>query len=287
MNTFSQTLRQFREATMGPADSVPLARAALLIARAERASIDVEAYEQYLRRLSRALTGRLRPSADPLERIQTANQLLFEERGFHGDRDTYTDPRNLLLDEVLERRAGIPVTLALLYVDVCQGAGIPARPVGLPGHVIVRLDTTPAEDEDGEEPMFIDVFDGGRQLTRDDCRELVSSIYGQRTPFRDHFLDPVTPRQLLQRLLHNLKAGALQRGDEEQAERAIQLLLALFPWDLDELRDRGMLRERLGSYRAALEDLEMYVRFRPAARDIQTVSEAVRSLRRHINAERT
>ena len=90
---------------------------------------------------------------------------------------------------------------------------------------------------------------------------------------------------MIQRLLHNLKAGALQQGDEDRAARAIDFLLALYPWDLDEIRDRGMLRERLGELRSALTDLEQYVRYRPGARDIQTVAEAVRSLRRHAVSE--
>jgi regulator of sirC expression with transglutaminase-like and TPR domain len=128
--------------------------------------------------------------------------------------------------------------------------------------------------------VLVDPFHQGRELTEDECRQLVRSVFGRRTPFKEHFLDAVTARQLIQRLLHNLKAGYLQHADEERASRVIELLLALFPWDLDELRDRGMLRERVGDLPAALEDLEQYIRYRSTARDIQTVSEAVRSLRR-------
>ena len=115
--------------------------------------------------------------------------------------------------------------------------------------MIARLETD-------DEPIFVDVFRGGVRLSVTDCQQIVRSIYGRRTPFRDHFLEPLTPRQLLQRLLHNLKAGALRRGDEARAERAIELLLTLAPWDLDEVRDRGRLRERLGDHAAALPDLE-------------------------------
>lgn len=275
---FAETLEQFRDATSGRGDSVPMTRAALLIGRSENPIVDVDAYETHLQRLSATLETRIHPAAEPTAQIEAANRLLLEEQGLSGNESEYDDPRNLLLHEVIERRTGIPVTLALIYAEVCRGAGLPVRPVGLPGHVIARLDA-----DDG--PHFIDVFHGGRELDIDGCRDLVRSIYGTRTPFRDHFLEPITPRQLLQRLLHNLKAGALRRGDEAQAERAIQLLLALFPWDLDELRDRGMLRERLGNHTEALADLELYVRYRTEARDIQTVSEAVRSLRRHVDEE--
>src|SRR5690606_37803037 len=98
--------------------------------------------------------------------------------------------------------------------------------------------------------------------------------------FKDYHLTSLQPRQMLQRLLHNLKAGYLQRGEEERAGHVIDLLLVLFPWDLDEIRDRGMLRERLGDAAAALDDLEQYVHYRPGARDTQMVSETVKSLRR-------
>ena len=274
----SETLEQFQESTSGPSSTVPLARSALLIAKVEQPGVDVQVYERYIEQLSRTLETRIHPAAEPEAQIEAANRLLIEEEGFRGDTEQYEDPRNLLLHEVIERRAGIPITLAIIYVEVCRGAGLPMHPVGLPGHVIARLDAA-------DEPRFIDVFNGGRLLTADGCRELVRSVYGSRTPFRDHFLDPVTPRQVLQRLLHNLKAGALRRGEEDRAERAIQMLLTLFPWDLDELRDRGMLRERLGRHQEALVDLEQYVSFRTGARDIQTISESVRSLRRHIDAE--
>jgi regulator of sirC expression with transglutaminase-like and TPR domain len=134
--------------------------------------------------------------------------------------------------------------------------------------------------ENAETSLLVDPFHRGRELSEEECRQLVRSVFGRRTPFREHFLEPVTSRQLIQRLLHNLKAGYLQRADEDRAGRVIDLLLAMFPWDLDEVRDRGMLRERIGDYPAALEDLEQYVRYRAGARDIQTVSESVRSLRR-------
>lgn len=273
MTGYRATVDLFREAVTGPMNLVPLARPALLIARTEYPDLDIEAYEERLHDLGSHLEARIHPAADLRSQLAEVHRLLFEEHGFHGNEDEYSDPRNLYLNEVIDRRTGIPVTLAIVYVEVCRAAGIDAKPVGLPGHVIVQVDHA-----DG--PVLVDPFHRGRELTEDECRQLVRSVFGRRTPFREHFLEPVTSRQLIQRLLHNLKAGYLQRADEERAGRVIELLLAMFPWDLDELRDRGMLRERVGDYSAALEDLEQYVRYRAGARDIQTVSEAVRSLRR-------
>ncbi len=282
MSAFDATLDRFGEAVSGPATEVPLARPALLIAQAEHPGIDIDAYEQRLDDMATALRERLDRRDDGVAPAETVNSWLFTELGFRGNELDYDDRRNLLLDEVLDRRIGIPVTLAIVYVEVCQRAGIDARGVGLPGHVVVRVD---GEGGEGGDPSFVDVFRGGRRLSEDDCRALVREVYGRRTPFRDSYLCAVTSRQLLQRLLHNQKARALQAGDEDRAGRAIELLLALFPWDLDELRDRGMLRERLGDYPAALSDLEHYVRHRADARDIQTVTEAVRSLRRQVAAD--
>ena len=274
---FDATLERFRETVRGTGDAVPLARAALLVAQAEYPGLDIEAYERQLREFGERLDARIHPAAQARVQVDEAHRLLFDELGFHGNEEDYGDPRNLYLNDVIDRRTGIPVTLTIIYIEVCRRAGIAAHGIGLPGHVIARIDTR-------EGPLLVDPFHRGRDLSQDECRRLVHAVYGHGTPFREHFLDAVTPRQLIQRLIHNLKAGYLQRGDEERAGHMIDLLLALYPWDLDEVRDRGMLRERTGDYPAALEDLEQYVRYRAGARDIQTVSESVRSLRRHIGA---
>ncbi|MSQ42401.1 MAG: tetratricopeptide repeat protein [Dehalococcoidia bacterium] len=282
MTPFDATLERFRDAVRGPAEEVPMARAALLIAQVEYPDADLDGYERRLQDVAETLSQQLARQPQPIaakRAVQTANQLLFRELGFRGNADHYDDPRNLYLTDVLRERRGVPVTLAIVYAEVCQRAGLNVRPVGLPGHVICRY--TPAEGE-AADALLVDVFNGGRVLTRDDCQTLVRNTFGARAPFREHYLANLAPRQVIQRVLHNLKAGALQRGDEERAARTIDLLLALYPWDLDEIRDRGMLRERLGEVRSALTDLEQYVRYRAGARDIQTVAETVRSLRRHV-----
>ena len=286
MTPLEATLERFREAVAGPPDEVPMARAALLVAQAEYPHIDIDAYERRLQDMAETLTQQLarhpfRPRARAM--MQTVNQLLFRELGFRGNTNHYEDPRNLYLSDVLSERTGVPVTLALVYAEVCQRAGLDVQPVGLPGHVICRY--SPNDPTDEADELLLDVFNGGRILTRHNCQELVRGAFGARVPFKEYYLSNLLPRQVIQRLLHNLKAGALQRGDEERAAQAIDFLLALYPWDLDEIRDRGMLRERLGELQSALTDLEQYVRYRAGARDIQTVAETVRSLRRHAPGE--
>ncbi|HET6690336.1 MAG TPA: transglutaminase-like domain-containing protein [Miltoncostaeaceae bacterium] len=278
-------LERFRQAVAGPADEVPLAHAALLIAQSEYPGLDIDAYERRLQDMAETLEQRLTRDAErrasPLRVAQTVNQLLYRELEFHGNSDHYDDPRNLYLSHVLSERTGIPVTLAVVYAEVAQRAGLDMRIVGLPGHVICHYRPEGGIPEDS---LYLDVFNAGRVLTVRDCQVLVRNVFGARVPFKPHYLAALTPRQVIQRVLHNLKAGHLQRGDEERAARVIDLLLALYPWDLDEIRDRGMLRERLGEYPLALTDLEQYVQYRAGARDIQTVAETVRSLRRHTRA---
>lgn len=279
MTGFEETLHRFRAAVTGPADEVPLARAALLIARSEYPDLDTDAGERRLQDMAETLEQQLARNEareHPRRVVQTITQLFFRELGFRGNADHYDDPRNLYLNWVLAERRGIPVSLAIMFAEVCQRAGLDVQPIGLPGHVICRYQ--PAEGD----PVYMDVFHGGRLLSEADCQLLVRNLFGARVPFKPHYLGALTPRQTLQRLLHNLKAGHLQRGDEERAARVIDLLLAIFPWDLDEIRDRGMLRERLGEVDSALSDLEQYVQYRAGARDIQTISETVRSLRRHV-----
>lgn len=289
MDGVAGTLDRFRELTSGPPDEVPLALPALLIASAERPEISIDACERRLQDMAETLAQRLRRDRDwqtPQRVVQTVNQLLFTELGFRGNDAHYNSPRNLDLSEVLAERTGIPVTLAIVYVEVCQRAGLDVSAVGLPSHVICRY-RPPGGDADSDpsdEGILVDVFNGGALLSVADCQRLVRRAFGGRAPFKPHYLSALTPRQLLQRLLHNLKAGYLQRGDEERAGRAMDFLLALFPWDLDEIRDRGMLRERMGDYPTALSDLEQYVQYRSGARDIQTVTETVRLLRRHASA---
>jgi regulator of sirC expression with transglutaminase-like and TPR domain len=272
---FESTLEEFRRTVEGPALEVSALRAALLVAQAERPGLDIDDYERQLEEWASELHERLDP-AEPGEHLEELGAFIFEELHFGGDSDTYNDVANLLLDRVIERHAGIPVTLAIIYQAIAESAGIPIRVVGLPGHVVARLDRL------DDEPVFVDVFHEGSLLTSEGCRELVRRVYGRDTWFRDYHLEPITPRQVVQRLLHNLKANALRAGDEARAARVIELLLALYPWDLDERRDRGMLAERVGDYPAALEDLEVYLRHRPGARDAETVAETIRTLRRHV-----
>jgi regulator of sirC expression with transglutaminase-like and TPR domain len=276
---------ELAQVTAGPSDEVPIARAALLIAQSEYPDLDIDLYEHRLQSIAERLEEEIREvgnvgnTRSPRQIPLTVNRLLYRELGFRGNDAAYEDPRNLYLNYVLDERTGIPVTMALVYSEICQRAGIDVRPVGLPGHVICRYQ--PSWSDEPADSVLLDVFNAGRVLSERDCQVLVKNTFGSTQQFHEHYLATLTPRQLLQRVLHNLKVAYVRRGDEDRAARIIELKLTLFPWDLDEIRDRGMLRERLGDYALAIEDLEHYVVFRPGARDVQTVRETLRSLRLH------
>lgn len=285
MTTIEVIRDQLAQVTAGPSDEVPVARAALLIAQSEYPELDIDLYERRLQSISERLEAELEEIKDtrsPRQIPLAVNRLLYRELGFRGNDVAYEDPRNLYLNYVLDERTGIPVTMALVYSEICQRAGIDVRPVGLPGHVICRYQ--PSWSDDAADSVLLDVFNAGRILSERDCQVLVKNTFGSTQQFHEHYLATLTPRQLLQRILHNLKVAYVRRGDEDRAARMIELKLTMFPWDLDEIRDRGMLRERLGDYENAVEDLEHYVAFRPGARDIETVRETLRSLKLHASA---
>ena len=291
---FRDACAMFRTATQGPWDEVPLARGALLIALCERPGLDVADYEQRIDRIADEARRRLQATAgDPLPaRAAPLHELLFDELGFYGDEQRAASVEALLLPDVLDSRCGMPVTLAALYAEVGRRAGLPADIVGLPGHVIARLGTPPPPG--GDPPAegagaagdpgtttLVDVFAGGRLLSVADCRAMVRSIYGGRTVAAPHTLAAITARQVLQRMILTLKALALEDGDDERRGRALELQLALFPWDLDGIRERGLMHERSERYSDAIPDLEAYVRYRPGAPDAHAVAEALRTARAH------
>ena len=193
-------------------------------------------------------------------RLDALRVLLFDAIGFHGDTETQDDPRNSFLNEVLNRRCGIPVTLSILYMEVARRAGIETRGVALAGHYVVRV-------SDPERSTFVDPFAGGHVITEDDCRELSQRASGRVSLFRREALEGTTARSTLARLLGNLKRIYLAREDYARAHSAVEKILLVCPGDHRELRDRGFLHAHLGRTDAAVADLESYLFLAPRAPD--------------------
>ena len=257
-------LEAFAEEANRPEGEINLARAALLMCVFEYPDLDVPAYLNRIDRLA-VSAGPVMSSAD-VPALALA-QFLFRRMGFTGDQDNYHDPRNSFLNQVLDRRTGIPITLSVLYVEVARRLGVQAQGVGLPGHFIVRatLDESPGTPE--PEVIYLDPFHGGALLDENDCRERVNSITGGKLPFTPEFLRPVGSHYILLRMLNNLKNSYAGAKDLERALRVVERLLVLKPGDPDETRNLGLLHAGRGHMRPAIAALERYLELRPDAPD--------------------
>jgi regulator of sirC expression with transglutaminase-like and TPR domain len=249
---------------LGRSGPLPLLEATLLVAAEEHPEMDV------LTQIGRVLTiateakARVAAHENPFARIDALRSFVFDEIGFKGNVDHYDDPRNSYLDDVLDRKLGIPLTLSMITIEIARGAGLQADGVGLPGHFIVRI------DEQGRR-LLLDPFHGGHVITLEDCRDLVVRTTGRASLFRKDSLDVASPRAMLNRLLMNLKRIHLAQGDYDRALGIVERLLIVAPGDAKEIRDRGLLLAHLGRPDAAVCDLESYLALVPQAPDADSV----------------
>lgn len=195
-----------------PAESPDLETGAFLIAQAAYPDLDIQAYQQQIEDMVTILKQRCEPSMAPRQAIQMINQHLFQELGLKGNTQDYYDPDNSFLHQVLDHRVGIPISLCVLYLLIGQRLNVPVVGVGMPGHFIVRLQT---------EPVFIDCFNQGVILSQQDCAKFLQD-YG--VDFDSHYLDPISNKQILARMLRNLVAIYQKRDESQQAERFNRLL---------------------------------------------------------------
>ncbi len=266
--------QEFAALVARPDEAIALDRAALLVAAEEYPDLDITAYQRRLDLLAAAAGERIGPERQPAQVIAHLNRFLFDELGFRGNSQDYYDPRNSFLNEVLDRRLGIPLTLSLVYLEIGRRLGLPLRGVGLPGHFIVLFQTEP--------PLYLDPFNRGTVLTVADCAALVARLAQGRVHLRPAHLQPVGPRQILWRLLLNLKYSYLRRNDLARALGVIDRLLLLRPEALTERRDRGLVRYRLGHLTCALVDLHAYLQAAPSAPDAAVIRQKIREVRRLI-----
>jgi regulator of sirC expression with transglutaminase-like and TPR domain len=233
---YQAQIRQFfTEAMTGPENRLDLARAALLIASEEYPGLDILRYVAKLEAMAAAVRPAVTTTDDPILKIEYLNAYLFEERGFRGNAENYYDPRNSFLNDVVDRRLGIPITLSIIYMEVGRRVGMPLRGVGMPGHFIMRY-------AEPEEDIYIDPFNKGRILSRQACEELIQQLYGEPVPFQETFLAPVSKKQILARILMNLKAIYIQTKDYLKALSVVERLLIIQPGAEQEMKDRAALR---------------------------------------------
>lgn len=263
----------FAEMAGRPSAAIEIDRAALLIAAEEYPELQVDSYLSKLDALATRVRRLIFPDAGSHEIMARLHQVLFEEEGFHGNIEDYYDPRNSYLNQVLDRRMGIPITISTVYLEVARRVGFPAVGVGFPGHFLVKHET----GHGGE--ILIDPFAAGKILTVDDCRERLSQMSNGQIPFTTEHLRPASARQMLVRMLNNLKGIYLTRQDDRRALAAVERILLLTPDSLSEVRDRGMLLARLGRPVEALAALAHYRRLSPEAGDAKRIDGLMDRLR--------
>ncbi len=260
----------FARTVQGTDARIDLARAALLIAEVEHSALPIDRYLVALSKLA-ARSGAA-GAGDPVERLHRLREFLFEEEGFRGNAEDYYDPRNSCLNDVLDRRLGIPITLGLVLIEVGRRVGLRVEGIGLPGHFVVRATV-------GDAPMLLDPFNGGTILTHHACTELVARALGRRVVLRDEHFVPIPKRQFLVRMLNNLKAVYWRREDWGKALAVTDRLLAADPTSMTEVRDRGTLLAKLGDVARGLAEWERYLTECPEAPDAE-------SLRGHLRRAR-
>jgi regulator of sirC expression with transglutaminase-like and TPR domain len=233
--------------------------AALAIARVEYPALEAQPYIDRIEAMGVRAAERLGElSVHSSEAITAFNEFLYEEEGFAGNRAQYDDPRNSFLNEVIDRRTGIPLTLAVIYLEVARRAGLTISGVNFPGHFLLR--SLPAAV--GQE-LIIDPFHGGALLSEFDCRQLLRNHLGDEAAFDSSLLAPATRHDIIVRMLVNLKRLYVRMRSFPQARFVSTLLLAVDPSAVSELRDRGLLAYHLEDFASALRDLEEYLRLSP------------------------
>src|SRR5258706_4180135 len=259
-------LARFARLVARPEPEIDLVRGALVTAELGRPTIDEDATFGLLDTITDRVRIRL-DAGDPTDVVVAGlHDVLYRELGFRAPTAAeYGDPANSLLDEVIARRVGLPISLAIVEIEVAARLGLHLVGIGLPGHFIVG----------GPDGRLLDPADGGRSLTPDDCQALIRRAIGDGVLFHAGMLRPAPRREILARVLRNLKVARLGRRDWPAAVDPIDLLLVLEPTDPEHGRDRGLLLGRMGRFGEAIAALRLYLVERPDAPDVQDVRQVM------------
>ena len=251
---------------------IDLARACLMIAQDAYPGLEVERYLGEIERMAIRLRGRMPAHGGAEERVAALNRFLFDDLGFWGNTEDYYDPRNSYLNDVIDRKTGIPITLAILYMELGRRVGLPLEGVSFPGHFLVRLRLRAGV-------LVLDPFTGGAVQSEAELRERLQRVIPEGVADNlpvaelplDQFLEPASNRQILARVLRNLKGIYRDADKPERMLDVLNRMLLVAPDASAELRDRGLVYQRLECYRAALKDLSDYAEREPEAPDLDDV----------------
>jgi regulator of sirC expression with transglutaminase-like and TPR domain len=263
--------KEFRQTVDRGEDKIDLGRAALTLAAVDYPDLDIDIYLARIDRLAAEAQARLGSEADVHRTIAVLNDVLFRQHGFRGNRDNYFDPRNSFLNEVLDRRTGIPISLSVLYMEVAQKIALPLQGVGFPGHFLVK-----------HEEIVIDPFNQGEIRSRKHLQTMLNRLYGDKVSFDPEFLAATSKKQILRRMLNNLQLIYLRENDLIKGLSIVERLLVLDPTSAEGIRDRGIIYLRLECFKQALEDLQTYLSLAPQAEDADTIRDQIAVLMRQV-----
>jgi regulator of sirC expression with transglutaminase-like and TPR domain len=263
----------FQQLVTLPDGAIPLAEAALLMACEEYPQLTIEPYLDQLDAIASEVKSLLRQNDAPMDIAAKISGVLFGEMGFRGNTEDYYDPRNSFFNDVLERRIGIPITLSTVYLEIARRLPFPVSGVGMPGHFLVKY-------SDRTQEFFLDPFNRGEILSHQDCEEKLKQLYGDSLQFSEELLDAVTHRQILARMLNNLKSIYLKGQTYDKGLAIVDMMMLVDPNDAGQYRDRGLLRLRLRQFEKAARDLEHYIKVAPGASDRADVEEHLHKLKR-------
>lgn len=255
-------------------DEIPLAETALRIAIAEYPNLDTSSWLSAIDNFADR-ARRLSPSDEDGALLDALDSVLFDEVGFAGDTSLYYDPRNSFLNEVIDRRIGIPISLSVLYIETGARLGLDLRGIGFPGHFLVGA-------YQGDRIDIIDPFNRGLRLAKDDCRRMLLAAGRSADDLDNGALEPISHRQIIVRMLTNLKLIYLRQNDMRRTVQVLTRLLQVDPTSVHELRDRGLVYLQSGNSGLALRDLEAYLKFTDDPNDAETVRAAIRNAKQSI-----
>lgn len=239
----------------------------------EYPELNTSKYIEKINEMGNSLKIKIGEVKNPTYLISMLNEYLFDELGFHGAEEDYYDPVNSFLNVVLDKKTGIPITLSILYSEVAKHIGLNLRIVGFPGHVIVKY----------KKDMILDPFYRGRLLTIEDLEKILNRNFGEDVEFVPEYLNEATTEQLLTRLLRNLKNAYTQSYAYDNAMKCTDMILGMRPESTEEIRDKGILEERLLRYDKALPLLNKYLELEPEADDVDFILELIKSVREKSN----
>lgn len=250
---------------------IDLGKASLYIAQAEYPDLNIDEYLNTLDLMSNELSKKLPEERYPLKIIKVINNYLFAELGYQGNRYHYYDPCNSFLSDVIDRRTGIPITLSVIYLEIAKRINFPMVGIGMPGHFLIR----PEFENVG---IFVDPFHKGEILFEQDCQERLQLVYQKPTELDPKFIAPVEHKLILMRMLTNLKYIYINTQELLKALEIAEAILMLFPDNLRERRDRGLLNYQLCKWDKATKDLKYYLETDPNSEDADQIRQLLQKI---------